>query len=186
MFAGSLPVVKAFLAGLGIGTDTAWDLHFHADCGVRDGGTGHRVLASLHLEKGETRAVVAAAQVALLRRGVAAASARTGPEIAVKADRAIREARLDYHFAVYSREGAAAIRSALDPLPAGVRAEAAEAEEHVDPAGRGVEIYTPLHEYTLSGRGTLRGTWPAVLAMRERLREVAMLEVGEITLECEE
>jgi len=182
VLAGSLPVVKAFLAGLTLGDGSAWDILFHEECGVRRESALHRWLEKLHVEGEETHVLVTPERAVALVRAVADAPARTGLMISLRADRPVREATLEYRFEVFSREGAAAIRQALAALPDGVVAEESEAREREDPSGRGVEVYAPLHEYTGSGHGRLRGPLGRLVELRRTWSEVPMMQLEEIEL----
>jgi hypothetical protein len=100
----------------------------------------------------------------------------------VNADREIREASFAYRFRAYTRPEAVTIRQALAGLPPGVVAEGAVAHEEENPDAKGPELYAPLHAYIGSGHGRLRGPFAPILAARETLAALPMMEVDEIAL----
>jgi len=177
VFEGSRTAVQAFLDGL-----APLDPCFSELAGVRRESAAEQLLEKLHLEAETTHVILrdaeAARVVEALRGGAAA--------VALRADRAVREARLDYRFRAFARPDAAAIRAALAALPAGLTAEETEAHEEENPSARGPELYAPLHAYVFAGRGRLRGGFAPVLAARRMLLEAPMLEADEIRLVVEE
>jgi hypothetical protein len=173
---GSRAEVQSFLDDL-----APLDFCFSELAGVRRESVAEQLLEKLHLEAETTHVILregeAARVVEALRGGVSA--------IALRADRVIREARLDYRFRAFARPDAAAIRAALAALPADLTAEETEAHEEENPSARGPELYAPLHAYIFAGRGRLRGGFAEILAARRTLLEAPMLEADEIRLAVE-
>ena len=96
---------------------------------------------------------------------------------------AIRDAVFEFSFRCYSREEAAEIRRLVEEnLPDGLVLEGYEHEEKEDPSARGVELYSPAHEYEFSGRGRYHGTVPAVFEMVHRLADQTFIHSGDVTL----
>lgn len=175
------PVVEAYLAGLAQGEGVSLHPVFNEAHGVRSEGPVERLLERLHLEAPETHLILPETEAGHLVRALTEATAHA-PRLTVHADRAIREAAFEYRFRAYARPDAAVIRQALATLPEGVVAEGAVVREEENPDAKGPELYAPLHAYTYAGHGRLRGPFAAILALREKLAEVPLLEVEEITL----
>jgi hypothetical protein len=173
VFAGSRAAVQALFDGL-----APLDPCFSELAGVRRESAAELLLEKLHLETEMTHVILredeAARVVEALRHGA--------PVVALRANRAVREAWLDYRFRAFARRDAAAIRAALAALPAGLTAEETEAREEENPSAEGPELYAPLHAYIFAGRGRLRGGFGEILAARRALLEVGMLEADEIRL----
>ena len=92
-------------------------------------------------------------------------------------------AELAFDFEVYDREDAKAVVHVLkDDLPDGVRIEGYEVTEKVDESAKGPELYTPLHDYVLSGRGRYVGPVPGIIAMAERLSDQSFIHPEKIQL----
>jgi hypothetical protein len=81
-----------------------------------------------------------------------------------------------------NRDVAADIRRALDDLPAGVRLADYDPRETIDPGSKGVEVYTPVHEYEFKGKGRVRGDIPGVLEMHKRLSDIEAFHVDRIEI----
>lgn len=92
-------------------------------------------------------------------------------------------AELAFDFEVYSREEAAAVRHVIeDELPEGVRLEGYGTEEKVHEDAKGAELYTPVHDYILSGKGRYVGPVPGILAMADRLADQSFIHPKRVQL----
>jgi len=58
-----------------------------------------------------------------------------------------------------------------------------EVSETVDEDARGPELYSPVHDYILEGKGTYRGPFLGILEMSVRLSEQDFVHPGKIKLE---
>lgn len=77
-----------------------------------------------------------------------------------------------FHFSVFSREDGRRFRDRFDAPPEGVAVRwARPIREIIDPAARGTELYTPVHEYELSGDGLAEGAIPGVLELYRWCRD---------------
>jgi hypothetical protein len=95
----------------------------------------------------------------------------------------IRDAVFDFSFRVFSPDEASGIRRLLEEdLPDGVSLDDYEHEEKRDPSAKGIELYSPVHEYEFSGSGRYVGTVPGVFEMVHRLADQTFLHHGDVTL----
>jgi hypothetical protein len=175
------PDLEAYLAGLEQGEGVSLHPVFNELRGVRCEGPVERLLEKLHLEAPESHLILPADEATRLLQALAAPGAGA-PHILLHADREIREAWFEYRFGAYARPDAVAIRQALAALPEGVAAEGAVVREEENPEAKGPELYAPLHAYVFSGHGRLRGPFAPVLALREKLAALPMMEAGEVAL----
>ena len=105
-------------------------------------------------------------------------------ELEVPSIREIEYAELPFRYEVYSREEASAVRKVIEELlPEGVRLEGYEPEERVLDDARGVELYGPVHDYTLTASGRYVGPVPGVLALAERLSDQTFIHPDKIHLQ---
>lgn len=120
---------------------------------------------------------------ALANAMVKAMSASNLLELEVASVRQIDYAELAFRYEVYSREEAAAVRKVIEEqLPDGVRLEGYEPEERVLDDARGVELYGPVHDYTLTASGRYVGPVPGVLSLAERLSDQTFIHPDKIHL----
>jgi hypothetical protein len=91
-------------------------------------------------------------------------------------------AELEFKFKCYSREEAEAVKALVRGLPGEVRLEDYEEEEAVNPEAKGVELYSPVHEYEFSGKGRYVGSVAGVIAMAHELAENDFIQAERIQL----
>ncbi len=126
--------------------------------------------------------VVPVRLVPAVRAAVAAATARDR-RVAVRHERSLAGARFQFAFAVYVREHGPAIRSIFENLPDGVRlAEGSAIQEKTWEDGRGIEVYSPVHEYELSGEGLIEGDLTGVLRVHRACTDDERIRAGAVEL----
>lgn len=160
---GDSDVVDAYLRG------------FLAGRGIKSGFFFSREWP-FHLEKirerlkyrGGVEHVVCVSQ---LRQTIVGSIDNSSVDIEVKETRKIKSCSFHFDFKTANRQTAGAIKRTLRNLPDGVELEDFDPAETVHPSGKGVEVYTPLHEYEFSGEGLIRGDVEGVLKMHKRMRE---------------
>jgi hypothetical protein len=180
VFEGSLPIVRAFLTGLRLGKGWATPFMCSEDYQIHGDSLGHRVLETIRLTKDLTYVVVIDRHVPVISEAVRAAQKTL--DLAVRRDRAVREAKFDYTFAVFDRKIASKLRGLLDQTGPDLVRTDAEEKEDVHPEGKGVEVYTPEHEYAFKGKGTVSGPLPQVLAYRDALKRFEQVMIEKVVL----
>ncbi len=117
------------------------------------------------------------------RKSLISAIKRT-PDIEcdIVSDKVVKNAYFEFKFETFNRDVASELKKALGKLPTGLQLINYDREEKVDPEAKGIEFYSPLHDYSFSGEGTIRGDVEKLLAFRERLCEHVFIEAKEIEL----
>lgn len=106
------------------------------------------------------------------------------PEIRLERVREILSGRFTYTAKAYAPEVAAKIEEVLRaPLPPGVVLEELQEQEKVDPEAKGVELYTPAHDFIWRCHGSFSGTPPGIFQVHRTLQ--ALDFVHQETLELE-
>jgi hypothetical protein len=104
-------------------------------------------------------------------------------DIEVVADKPVGRAYFHFKFETFSREAASRVKRLLGRPPAGVELVDYYPHEEVDDSGRGVEIYTPVHDYRLYGSGIAQGDIQKLLLLHRKLDEEEFVDVDTITIE---
>jgi hypothetical protein len=108
-------------------------------------------------------------------------------EIRLEHVREVLSGRFPFTAKAFSPEVAEKIKRALhSPLPPGVVLEACEEEEDVDPEAKGVELYSPVHDYTYRGHGTFSGTPPGIFEIHRTMQALDFVHQEKLELECRE
>ncbi len=109
------------------------------------------------------------------------------PDISLERVREITRGRFAFEAKAYSPEVAAKIKQALHaPLPPGVVLEAFEEEEDVDPSAKGVELYSPAHDYVYRCHGIFSGTPPGIFEIHRALQALDFVHQEKLELEGRE
>lgn len=108
-------------------------------------------------------------------------------EIRLEHIREVLSGRFAFKAEAYSPEVAEKIKHALHgPLPPGVVLEPGEEKEVVDPEAKGVELYSPVHDYTYRCHGTFSGTSPGIFEIHRTLQALDFVHQEKLELECRE
>jgi hypothetical protein len=111
---------------------------------------------------------------------------RQHPDLKLASIREVLGGRFGFKAEAYNREIGQKIHAALnDDLPAGVECHDLEKEE-TDPDVRGIELFTPVHEYVYKARGTIVGPPPGILEMNRRLCRLDFVHEEPLELETRE
>lgn len=116
------------------------------------------------------------------------ASESQARELSVRAKslREVVEGRFGFKAEAYNPEIGAKIHDALNTdLPAGIMCVDLEKEER-HPEAKGVELFTPAHDYIYKSRGTIVGAPPGILEMNRRLHRLDFVHEEPLELVCRE
>ena len=98
--------------------------------------------------------------------------------------RPVLGARLQFQYEILSRPEAEEVLALFAALPAGVHLSADyHPVEEIDPSARGVEMYSPAHDFVLRAHGTASGPLPGILALQARAAEHERIHTKEVVLD---
>jgi len=117
-----------------------------------------------------------------LKPTVVSAIKKADDDFEVKETRKVTAVAFDFDFRTANRKVADTVKGALEKLPRGVKLVDYEPKEIVDPGAKGVEVYTPAHEYEFKGKGRIRGEVPGVLDMHKRLSDIESFRLDKIEI----
>lgn len=180
---GSLDLVKGFIMGFLAGRGMKGGAFFDVMCRI-DGPCTTGPLIRLASTHGNVHVVIVGSELHDIL--IAALNKREHViPLLIKKVRQVLSAAFDCTFQTYSPEIGAEIKAIVSSIPVGVDKSEFEMHEKLDPEGKGVELYTPLHDYELTGKGRISGSVGGVLDLYQRLErfEVVGLEELELTFE---
>lgn len=101
--------------------------------------------------------------------------------------REVASGRFSFSAKAFSREVAEKIQRALhSPLPPGVVLHDCDESEDVDPAAKGVELYSPAHAYTWRCQGAFSGPPPGIFEIHRTMQALDFVHQEKLELECRE
>ena len=175
VFGGDQTLLKGFIRGFELGRSLKGGFWLGADHPVDTGRLKRRPLRGKYVHAVCTSAVRKSIMDALSK------APDCGFEIL--SDKRIVRASFDFKFDTFSREIAALIKDILMTLPAGLQVLAYKPKETVDKKARGVELYSPAHDYRFEGKGRIEGDFERILAVRARLKAIEVARTGKIHLD---
>lgn len=98
----------------------------------------------------------------------------------------VLEGRFGFTAEAFNPDNGAKIHDALNSdLPEGIMCVDLEKEE-LHPDAKGIELFTPAHDYVYKARGTIVGTPPGILEMNRRLHRLDFVQEEPLELVCRE
>lgn len=170
--------VMGFLAGRGIEGGVSFDRESHVE---EESAVGH-LLRLVGVRDNTFTVIIGSGLHDLL----VAALKKHQPVIPMRIlkVREVLSAAFTCEFRSYSREVGAQLKEILSGIPAGADGKSGfKMHEKLDPEGKGVEMFTPLHDYELTGKGRISGSVKKVLDLYHRLGRFEVVELGELELE---
>jgi hypothetical protein len=173
---GDGKVLKGFVRGFQIGRSIASGL---CVCGETAINRDH--LKHLHVGRGDCIHLVCT--TAIRERILAAIEEATELELEVVFAEKIFRSYFEFEFETFSRDAAKLIKKLVDPPPGGLELVDYSPEETVDEKARGVELYSPVHEYRFAGKGKIDGVIEPLISVHSALGANEFVTVREIRIE---
>ncbi|HMB71556.1 MAG TPA: hypothetical protein VKU85_19760 [bacterium] len=169
------------ITGLAVGTASQARIFFARDAGIRV-PMGEKILDLMHAHAGVAHVVADSAGRKLLR-----SHSKQLSELGFKIsdEKRILSARFEYDFHAYAKRYGDEIKTLLKSLPKGIQHESKKTKETKDLGAKGVEAYSPVHDYEIQGGGAISGPVDLVLEVREALDDHPLVNAGSVELETE-
>ena len=179
---GAAGPVRAFLTQLCADRGKCLTCWFQEDAAIDDGeGALAKAAEKLRLRAPDVNLVASDDLVALLREHADDAAAKgVGKLVSVTP---IRAASFEIKYRAFSAAHDQQIQDLLHDLPPSLRLEHEQHEVHVDPRAKGVEAYSPAHDYEAHGSATITGRVDLVIAKRKQLGEQELIQAEKIVLD---
>lgn len=172
---------RGFLCGLLLGAGHAGYLEFPPEQPPAGRSLGDRLRGMVGLSPHECRAIVDQTT----RDRLVAVSARLESEAGLRlaGEGRVRAARFPFRYQAFARRYGEEIQALLKELPAGLTVEGGEPVETVDPEAKGLEAYSPAHDYEIRGEGSIGGRVDLVIEARRRLVAHPLVHAGPLEIE---
>lgn len=178
---GHLDLAKGFVMGFLAGRGIEGGAFFDETCHIAGENEAGPLLRLISARDSLSTLIIGSGLYDLL-----AAALSRRPQVislSIKQVRRVLSAAFTCQLRTYSREVGDKIKEILSCVPEGVDGESAfELHEKIDPEGKGHELFTPLHDYELAGKGRISGSVKGVLDLYQRLRRFEVAELGELEL----
>ena len=177
---GKPKVVRAFLSGLLLGAGRKATIYYSFLDGVQHEGKAEKLAEIIGMREGDCHVIVDAETAAWLKGMAREIAAETGLTIAT--NRRIRSATMELKYHAFAPRYEDEIMAVLNALPAGIKLAGYRRDVRTDPRAKGVEAYSPVHEFEAKGSGTVTGAVDQVIELKRRLAAFPLLKAEDIEL----
>jgi len=177
---GKPKVVRAFLSGLLMGADREATVFYSYLEGIHHEGKVEHLAEMVGLRGTDCHVVVDADTSTFLKRMARRIAGETGLEIT--SHRHVRSASLHFTYHAYAKRYEDEIQDFLRDLPGDVKLGGRKHDVRVDPSAKGVEAYSPAHDFEATGEGTITGPVDSVVEVKRRLADYPLIESDDIRL----
>jgi hypothetical protein len=184
VFEGEYRTIRGFIEGFVAARGKDSSFFICSDCGVEAetlsehikewislGSRLHHVLIESGLFAEIKAALEAAGETALLGSS------------SIRSSKQVKGAHFRFHFEAYGRKYADEIKAIIEALPEGVSLTDYRPEETIDEECRGVELYTPCHDYVFQGEGTISGPVELAIPLRAAFDAHPLIEAEKVLLD---
>ncbi len=178
---GPHDLIHGLLTGLAIGAGHEATIEYGHERGISDRSLREKLADVFRPGGHECQVILDNTTRGLLKRKARRLALETGVELC--SERRISSAEFKFRYVTYAPRYADEIAGLLGGLPKGARLVSHEREEKINPAAKGAEGYTPVHDYEVKGGGEIRGRVDLILDAHEALDRHPLIEVSEIELE---
>jgi len=178
---GHFDLMKGFIMGFLAGRGIEGGVFFDQECHIEGGCSTGPLMRLIGARDNVSIVIVGSGLHDLL-----VAALNRHPHVIplrIRKVRKVLSAAFNCKFRTYSREVGAELKDIVNRIPEGVDGKSGfEMHEKLDPEGKGIELFTPLHDYELTGKGRISGSVKGVLDLYQRLERFEVVELGELEL----
>jgi hypothetical protein len=176
VFEGHKEYIHGFLDGFLCAKGTGKGFYFNSDCGVKAETLSERLREIASLENKYHHVLLAKELWQALPTaepcGIKAASVK-----------AIKRGFFSFDIATASREEALAVKKVMDGKPAQVQLIDFKELQEIQDDAKGVELYTPVHEYQYEASGIFSGDIVELINLKKGLSDHNIVQSKDIHLE---
>ena len=180
VFQGKPKVVRAFLSGLVLGAGSDSTVFFSFTDGVHHEGKAEKFAEFVHIRATDCHVIVDSSLSALLKKLSKRIRDETGLEIT--SHRNIRSASVKFGFQAFAPRYNDEIVALVKNLPQGLKVEGFTHNVRLDPKAKGVEAYSPAHDYEANGEATVTGRVDLVIGLRKKFEDYPLIKSGDVVL----
>ena len=180
VFQGKPKVVRAFVSGLVMGACDGATVFYSFLDGIHHEGKAEKLAEMVGIRGTDCHVVVDDCAGTLLKKLAKKIEKETG--LAIRSQRRIRGASLSFEYHAYAKKYDQEILEMIRGLPAEVNAKSFRHKVHKDPSAKGVEAYSPAHDYEASGSGAVTGPIDAIVEIKRRFADFPLIKSEDIVL----
>jgi hypothetical protein len=181
VFQGKPKVVRAFIAGMILGTGTEAKVYYSFTDGIQHEGKAEKLAEKLHFRATDCHVVVDSAASKLLKKHARRPAEKTGLEIT--AHNRIKSASVRFCYQAFAPRYDDEVVKLVRKLPKGLKLEDFQHDVKVDPKAKGVEAYSVAHHYEATGGGVVTGRADLVIELKKKFADYPLIRSDDVVLE---
>jgi len=181
VLAGPLVLIHGLLAGLKLGSGETGRIFFSLEEKIVGPKISDKVKEFIHFHPRECHVVADSNLRALIKKRAKAMLAECDVELV--SERRIRSAAFKFSYQAFAPRYGREIQAVLRSLPAGLKLVDHVFDHTLDPDAKGVEAYTPAHDYEVNGSGRVVGRIDRVIEARKIIDAHPLIEPERIELD---
>jgi len=186
LFEGNDEFIRGFLQGYRIGKGISAHYFFHHDAGIQAETLSQKLKEWTTLSNKYHYVLLDQDFFNRLKESGSDSGLLADTGIKILSAKAVRSGTFSVKIKGASRAEASAIKKIVEEKPSDLQTRDWQEKETIDPDSKGVELYTPVHDYIFAAVGTFKGEIEALIAFRHHLSEHSAVTAKEIELEFAE
>jgi hypothetical protein len=181
VFEGSFDFMKGFILGFSEGRGIQGEAIFEVEHHIENERKFGQLLRLIGRKENQTNLIIGSGLLDIIREAIEKRNLRN--DLKIVSVREITEAYFEFSYHAYSRKTGGVLKIFFGSLPPGLRIEKGDGpKETVNPEGKGIEAYAPLHEYEIEAKGEIHGPVKEVINFYGEAEHKDMVELGNIKI----
>jgi hypothetical protein len=173
---------KGFLHGYLLGKGLSLKYFFNHDAGIKAESLSEKIKEWTALSDKFQHLLVEQD----LYVSIQALDATLEPNIKILSGHSVVIGEFSFKIKSASIEEVKEVKKAIAEKPSGLLMADWKEKEKADPDAKGVELYTPTHDYTFEGSGCVKGEIESLITFRQQLTAHSAVDAKEIRLQLAE
>lgn len=183
VFEGQYNAIRGYIEGFLDGTGKDYLFYISSDTSVEAETLAEQLKEWITLGKGLHHIIIEDELFTKIRDGLAIAGrSALLDSSSIKSSKPVKGASFTFSFCAYGRKYADEIKEIIGRIPEGVSLTDYQPTETIDEDAKGVELYTPAHDYVFQGKGIFSGAVEEIIPLRKTLDEHPLVEAGKVAL----
>ncbi len=181
VLAGPLVLVHGLLAGLKMGSGETGGIFYSSEEKITGPKIADKVKEFIHFQPRECHVVVDSKIRALIKKRAKDMLAECDVELV--SERRVRSASFKFSYQAFAPRYGREIQKVMHSLPDGLKLVDHVFDHTLDPDAKGMEGYTPAHDYEVNGSGKVIGRIDLVIEARKALDDHPLIQPASIELD---
>lgn len=181
VFEGHHKAIIGLLEGFILASGKNWEYIFSDEAGIKSETFAAMLLEWIAL-KSKMHHVILSEDFAKTVKAALDKKSLVEKGITLKSFLPIKEASFFFEAKTFGKPYADEIKSLLNTLPEGVQLLNYNPVETQDKDAKGVELYTPVHEFMFEATGVIKGDVAALVALRKKFSQQPLIQMRDIEI----